>query len=123
MAASLMRRTTDMTGTGTLEKPSRLKLVLAFAAVYLIWGSTYLAIRYAIETLPPLLFASTRFLVAGGILYAWARWRGAEKPVWSNWRPSLILGGLLLLGGNGAGVLAERTVPSGLAALLIATEP
>jgi drug/metabolite transporter (DMT)-like permease len=112
-----------MTGTGTLEKPSRLKLVLAFAAVYLIWGSTYLAIRYAIETLPPLLFASTRFLVAGGILYAWARWRGAEKPVWSNWRPSLIIGGLLLLGGNGAVVLAERTVPSGLAALLIATEP
>jgi drug/metabolite transporter (DMT)-like permease len=114
---------TDMADMPTLEKPSRTKLVLAFASVYLIWGSTYLAIRYAIETLPPLLFASTRFLIAGGILYGWARWRGAEKPVWSNWRPSLIIGGLLLLGGNGAVVLAERTVPSGLAALLIATEP
>jgi drug/metabolite transporter (DMT)-like permease len=112
-----------MTHTGTQERPSRLKLVMAFAAVYVIWGSTYLAIRYAVETLPPLLFAGTRFMVAGLMLYAWARARGAARPQPANWRTALIIGGLLLLGGNGAVVLAERTVPSGLTALLIATEP
>jgi drug/metabolite transporter (DMT)-like permease len=112
-----------MTHAGTQERPSRLKLVMAFAAVYVIWGSTYLAIRYAIETLPPLLFAGTRFMVAGLMLYGWARMRGAARPQPANWRTALVIGALLLLGGNGAVVLAERTVPSGLAALLIATEP
>ena len=103
--------------------PSAVKLVLAFAAVYVIWGSTYLAIKYAIETLPPMLMAGTRFIIAGGALYAWARMRGAARPAAVNWRSSLAIGGLLLLGGNGLVVLAERDVPSGLAALLIATEP
>ena len=112
-----------MIHTGTHERPSRLKLVMAFAAVYVIWGSTYLAIRYAIESLPPLLFAGTRFMVAGAMLYGYARVRGAARPQLANWRTALIIGGLLLLGGNGAVVLAERTVPSGLTALLIATEP
>src|SRR5438128_118843 len=112
-----------MTHTGAQERPSRLKLVMAFASIYIIWGSTYLAIRYAVETLPPLLFASTRFMVAGLMLYGWARLRGAARPQPANWRTALIIGGLLLLGGNGAVVLAERTVPSGLTALLIATEP
>jgi drug/metabolite transporter (DMT)-like permease len=112
-----------MTETGIQERPSRLKLVLAFAAVYIIWGSTYLAIRYAVETLPPLLFAGSRFIIAGGLLYGWARLRGAAKPRPANWRTALVIGGLLLLGGNGAVVLAELSVPSGLAALLIATEP
>jgi drug/metabolite transporter (DMT)-like permease len=96
---------------------------MAFAAVYVIWGSTYLAIRYAVETLPPLLFAGTRFMVAGLMLYGWARVRGAARPQPASWRTALVIGGLLLLGGNGAVVLAERTVPSGLTALLIATEP
>ena len=105
------------------ERPSRLKLALAFAAVYIIWGSTYLGIRYAIETLPPLLMAGTRFIIAGGVLYTWARLKGATRPARINWRAALVIGGLLLLGGNGAVVLAERSVPSGLAALLIATEP
>lgn len=103
--------------------PSAVKLFLAFAAVYVIWGSTYLAIKYAIETLPPLLMAGVRFLIAGGALYAWARVRGEARPMLISWRPSLVIGGLLLLGGNGFVVLAERDVPSGLAALLIATEP
>ncbi|HVG19150.1 MAG TPA: drug/metabolite exporter YedA [Blastocatellia bacterium] len=105
------------------ERPSRLKLVLAFAAVYIIWGSTYLAIRYAIETLPPLLMAGVRFILAGAALYTWARLRGVTHSGRINWRSAAIIGGLLLLGGNGAVVLAERSVPSGLAALLIATEP
>jgi drug/metabolite transporter (DMT)-like permease len=112
-----------MTHRGIQERPARFKLVMAFAAVYVIWGSTYLAIRYAVETLPPLLFAGTRFMVAGLMLYGWARARGAQRPRPANWRTALVIGGLLLLGGNGAVVLAERTVPSGLTALLIATEP
>ncbi|HXG68375.1 MAG TPA: drug/metabolite exporter YedA [Blastocatellia bacterium] len=108
---------------GMQERPSRVKLILAFAAVYIIWGSTYLAIRYAIETLPPLLMAGGRFLTAGTVLYLWARAQGASRPALREWRPATIIGGLLLLGGNGMVVLAERDVPSGLAALLIATEP
>lgn len=102
---------------------STVKLVLAFAAIYIIWGSTYLAIRYAIETLPPLLMAGVRFLVAGGVLYGWARARSAARPRLPEWRRAAVIGGLLLLGGNGLVTLAERTVPSGLTALLIATEP
>lgn len=99
------------------------KVIAAFAAVYLIWGSTYLAIRFAIDTIPPHLMASARFLVAGAILYAWARLRGASRPTWSNWRAATIVGGLLLLGGNGAVVWAETRVPSGVTALLVATVP
>lgn len=112
-----------MTDVQTQEKPSRVKLVLAFAAVYLIWGSTYLGIRYAIETIPMFLFAGTRFMIAGAVLYLWARTRGAARPNWANWRAAIIIGALLLLGGNGLVVMAERSVPSGLTALLIATEP
>jgi drug/metabolite transporter (DMT)-like permease len=99
------------------------KIVAAFAAVYLIWGSTYLAIRFAIETIPPHLMASARFLVAGAILYAWARLRGAPRPTFRNWRAAAIIGGLLLLGGNGAVVWAETRVPSGITSLLVATVP
>ncbi|HEX9149356.1 MAG TPA: EamA family transporter, partial [Thermoanaerobaculia bacterium] len=99
------------------------RIIAAFAAVYVIWGSTYLAIRFAIETIPPHLMASARFLVAGAILYAWARLRGAPRPTFSNWRAATIVGGLLLLGGNGAVVWAETRVPSGVTALLVATVP
>jgi drug/metabolite transporter (DMT)-like permease len=103
--------------------PPQGKLITAFAAVYLIWGSTYLAIRFAIETIPPHLMAGVRFLVAGAILYAWARWRGASAPTLRNWRASAVVGGFLLLGGNGAVVWAETRVPSGLTALLVAMVP
>jgi drug/metabolite transporter (DMT)-like permease len=104
-------------------EPRQGKIVAAFAAVYLIWGSTYLAIRFAIETIPPHLMASVRFLVAGAILYAWARARGAPRPTFQNWRAAAIVGGLLLLGGNGAVVWAETRVPSGVTSLLVATVP
>lgn len=104
-------------------RPAQGKLVAAFAAVYLIWGSTYLAIRFAIETMPPHLMAAARFLVAGGLLYAWARWRGAPRPTLANWRAAAVVGGFLLLGGNGAVVWAETRVPSGLTALLVAMVP
>jgi len=99
-------------------------LILAFAAVYILWGSTYLAIRYAIETLPPLLMASARFLISGAILFAIARFTSEyERPTAKHWRSSLIIGTLLLLGGNGGVVLAEKYVSSSVAALLVASEP
>jgi drug/metabolite transporter (DMT)-like permease len=97
----------------------RLQIALALAIVYLVWGSTYLAIRFAIETLPPLLMASARFLLAGGLLYAWSRWRGAERPQGVHWRSAAVVGGLLLFVGNGIVVWAEQWVDSGLTALLV----
>lgn len=103
--------------------PSPTRLLAAFAAVYVIWGSTYLAIVYAIETLPPFLMAGVRFLVAGGTLYLWARLRGAPRPLRIHWRSALIIGGLLLLFGNGLVVWAEQYVTSGQAALLVSTVP
>jgi len=105
------------------ERPSTAKVVAAFAAVYVIWGSTYLAILYAIETLPPFLMAGVRFLIAGAVLYAWAWLRGARRPTRLHWKSALIVGGLLLLGGNGGVVWSEQRVASGLAALLVATVP
>jgi drug/metabolite transporter (DMT)-like permease len=94
--------------------------------VYLIWGTTYLAIRVVNETMPPLLSAGVRFLVAGAALYAWAIRRGdreGDRPTMIQWRSALIVGALLLVGGNGGVVWAERTVPSGVVALIIALVP
>jgi len=99
------------------------RILLAFAAVYLIWGSTYLAIRFAIETLPPFLMAGARFTCAGAILYAVARARGAPRPERIHWRSALLVGGLLLLGGNGLVVWAEQRIPSGTAALIVGVVP
>jgi drug/metabolite transporter (DMT)-like permease len=101
----------------------RTRLILAFAAVYTIWGSTYLAIRVGVETLPPFLMAGARFLLAGSIMTVWARSRGAEWPTRRQWRSTLVVGFLLLVGGNGALTWAEQEVPSGLASLLVATVP
>ncbi len=100
-----------------------MRLLLAFAAVYIVWGSSYLGIQVAIETIPPFLMAGVRFLIAGSILFAFARWRGASLPATHHWGPALLLGALLLLGGNGAVVWAEQRVPSGLASILVADEP
>jgi drug/metabolite transporter (DMT)-like permease len=106
-----------------IQKASAMKVALALATVYVIWGSTYLAIRFAIETLPPFWMAGVRFLVSGVLLYAWARWRGAARPSRVHWRSAALIGGLLLLGGNGGVVWAEQRVDSGLAALLVSTVP
>ncbi len=106
-----------------VASPSRWQLATAMGAVYVIWGSTYLAIRIAIETLPPFLMAGTRFVVAGAALCAWTRWRGVPKPERVHWRSATIIGGLLLLGGNGGVCWAEQRVPSGLTALMIGTTP
>jgi len=101
----------------------RVQIALAFLSIYTIWGSTYLAIRIAIETLPPFLMAGVRFLIAGAALYLWTRLRGTPSPTRSNWKAATIVGGLLLLGGNGGVVWAEQIVPSGLTAVLITTVP
>lgn len=99
------------------------KVLLAFGAVYVIWGSTYLGIRFAVETIPPFLMAGTRFATAGALLYLWLRARGAPSPTPRQWRETAIIGALLIGGGNGAVSWAEQTVPSGLAALIIALTP
>ena len=116
-----MSETTTMTA-GT-PRASMLHIAIALGAVYLIWGSTYLAIRFAIETIPPFLMAATRYLTAGALLYGWARLRGAPRPTLIHWRSAAIIGAFLLLVGNGGVVWAEQHVDSGLAALLISTEP
>jgi drug/metabolite transporter (DMT)-like permease len=99
-------------------------LIAAFATIYIFWGSTYLAIKYAIETLPPFLMAGSRFVFAGAVLMIWARFtKDYEKPKPAHWKTSFIVGTLLLLGGNGGVVFAEHYISSSLAALLVATEP
>ena len=110
------------------SSPGLAPLLAAFGAVYVIWGSTYLGILWAIETMPPLLMASVRFLTAGGLLVAWAAARGGTgaghpRPDRRQWRAAAIAGGLMLGGGNGAVTVAEQWVPSGMAALLVASVP
>jgi len=102
---------------------SKARLWTALLAVWIVWGSTYLAIRFVVEALPALLAAGTRFVVAGSILFAWAWLRQGERPRAREWGPATVVGGFLLLGGNGAVMWAEQRVPSGLAALLVAIVP
>jgi drug/metabolite transporter (DMT)-like permease len=102
---------------------SRARVVAAFAAVYVVWGSTYLAIRYAVASIPPFLMAGSRFAISGAVLYAWARSRGAARPTAAEWRTAAITGLLLICLGNGSVAWAEQRVPSGLSALLVAVVP
>lgn len=114
----------EVSKTNQNAKHFSIMLIAAFAAVYIFWGSTYLAIKYAIETMPPFLMAGSRFIFAGSILYVWARFsKDYEKPSLKHWRTSFVVGTLLLLGGNGGVVLAQHYISSSLAALLVATEP
>jgi drug/metabolite transporter (DMT)-like permease len=112
------------TQSGAASRPSRAKVILAFAAIYIIWGSTFLGIRYAIETLPPFLMAGARFSLAGAGMFAWAKFK-RDKGGWSwpQWRRAFLIGALLLLCGNGGVTWAEKYIASGLVALLVATEP
>lgn len=108
----------------TSLRPAAFRIALAFGIVYLVWGSTYLAIRFAIETIPPLLMASIRYLISGGALYLWVLARGeASRPTRAHWAAATLLGGLFFLGGNGGVTWAEQLVPSGLTSLVIATVP
>jgi drug/metabolite transporter (DMT)-like permease len=104
------------------DRSETIKMALAFAAIYLVWGSTYLAIRYAVETIPPLVTAGVRHSIAGAILLGWA-WARGFRPKSEHWISGLIVGALFFLVGHGTLHWAEQYVGSGLAALLIATEP
>lgn len=109
---------------GPIERLApRLKLAAAFAAIYLIWGSTFLAIRYAIETLPPLLMMATRALLAGAAIYGFARLRGSGPPSGRQWRCTSLAGSLLFLIGHGGLAWAEQHMVSGAAALISSTTP
>jgi drug/metabolite transporter (DMT)-like permease len=99
------------------------KIAIAFFAVYVCWGMTYLAMRVAVVTIPPHLLSGARFVVAGLILYGWTRAQGEPAPSATQWRAAAVVGAFLLLGGNASVAWAEQRVPSGLAAVLIAVAP
>jgi drug/metabolite transporter (DMT)-like permease len=116
-----------MSQTASLSDPERTRLsasvLLALATVYVVWGSTYLAIRTALVSFPPLLQMGSRFIVAGIILYAFMRWRGAPNPTLRQWRDAAIMGTLLLVIGMGCTAYASQTVTSGMVAMVIACAP
>jgi drug/metabolite transporter (DMT)-like permease len=101
----------------------KILIIAAFAALYVIWGSTYLGILFAIQSIPPFLMAGSRFLIAGLIMFAIARTQGPLRSTSAEWRTSLIIGACLLLGGNGGVTLSEKFIESGLASLIVATVP
>src|SRR3989454_8466627 len=106
--------------------PPAPRIWLALGTVYLLWGSTYLGIKFAIDTIPPLLMGSLRFLVAGGVLYALAARGGGvarDRVGATQWGAALLIGAALLVGGNGGVILAEQYAPTGVVALLVATAP
>lgn len=104
-------------------QPPRGLVIAAFAAIYLFWGSTYLGIRFAIETIPPFLMAGGRFLLAGLLLYGFARLKSHERPSLMQWRDAAVVGCLLLAVGNGSVTYVEQRLPSTLVALIIALTP
>src|SRR6266478_9491482 len=106
-----------------MTAPTRVRIIVAFAALYVVWGSTYLGIRFAIESIPPFLMAGMRFLLAGVIMYVIAWAQGIYKSSWANWRTSLIIGACLLLAGNGGVTISEQYIDTGLAALIVAIVP
>lgn len=105
------------------KPPSTTALVIAFATIYIVWGSTYLGMRVAVETMPPFTMAAGRFLIAGALLYGFVRLRGAAAPTARQWRDNAVIGTFLLLGGNGFVAWAEQFIPSGVTALLIGVSP
>lgn len=110
--------------TSSAATPTGGRIALALAAVYVIWGSTYLAIRFALEGgFPPFLLGGIRFLIAGGLMYAFLRWRGVPAPTRPQWRNAAVMGLLLMLFGNGMVNLAEQTVSSGMTAVAVASAP
>ena len=123
MSAALRPGPEASAATMPVAAEPRGRVMLAFAAVYIVWGSTYLAIRFAVETIPPFLMAGARFVLAGAMLYAWARMRGSRRPTALEWRTGSIAGVLMLVGGNGAVVWAEQHVASGIVALIVAIVP
>jgi drug/metabolite transporter (DMT)-like permease len=112
-----------MSAAAEAKPPSRAAFFFAFAAIYLIWGSTYMAIRVAVAALPPFLLAGSRFLLAGGILAGWLAATRGFHPTARQWRDNALIGVLLLAGGNGMVVWAEQSIPSGITTLVISINP
>lgn len=108
---------------GKSAAPSALAVALALASVYLVWGSTYLAIRVGLEGYPPFLMGSLRFLAASAVFYAFLRWRGHAAPTRAQWKNAAVMGLFMLVMGNGLVNFAEQTVSSGLAAIAVASMP
>lgn len=109
-----------MTDTAA-HSPTRARLIAGFATVYVLWGSTYIAIRIGVETIPPFIMGAIRFLIAGSVLYFLVRPR--ERPTFAQWKSAAIVGTLLLVFGNGAVMWAEQKMPSGIASLIVAVVP
>ena len=107
----------------TSRRPSTGRIVAAFAAVYVLWGSTYLGIRFSMETLPPFFTQGVRYMAAGAVMYAWGRLSGSPRPTRRQWGGAAVSGILLFVCGTGGVIWAERLIPSGVAALVVATEP
>lgn len=107
--------------TQSANESQKIKIIAAFGIIYFVWGTTYLAIRLAINTIPPFLMAGIRFTLAGILLYGWSYWRFDKKPGLSDWGKAAIPGILMFVGGNGVLTWSETFIPSGLAALIIAT--
>lgn len=107
----------------TSHTTPRWQLVAAFLIIYVVWGSTYLAMRFAVNTIPPFLMGATRFLLAGGALYIWSAWQGRARVTPRAWRDAAIVGGLLLFWGNGSVSWSAQRVPSGMMSLMVASVP
>src|SRR5207249_2347492 len=112
--------------TSTITRPGRLLVWAGLLVLYLVWGSTYLGIRIAIDTIPPFVMAGIRFITAGSVLLGWSIFREGRAFAWPSrreWRDTFIVGGLLLMGGMGLVSWGEQSVPSGITALMIAMMP
>ena len=105
------------------SRPAAWKILLAFAIIYIVWGSTYLAIRVGVQEMPPFLMAAIRFTVAGIALYAWMRITGIPSPTWREWKAASVLGALMFLIDYASLFWAEQRVPSGIAAVILAAIP
>lgn len=105
------------------DRKNLIKILVAFAAIYTIWGTTYLAIRLAVETIPPFFMAGIRFLIAGLIVFVFLRARHVPLPRRFHWRSAAMIGAFMIVGGNGFVTWSEQQVPSSIAALVIATVP
>ena len=106
-----------------MAAPRKIELLAAFGALYIIWGSTYLGILFAIQSIPPFLMAGSRFILAGLIMFIIARTQGPLRSTWAEWRTSIIVGAFLLLGGNGGVTISEKFIETGPASLIVATVP
>ena len=113
----------EESSTATRVRPLVWQIVLAFAIIYLVWGSTFLAIRVGVREIPPFLMAALRFLAAGSVLFAWARWRGVPMPTRREWIAAFLLAALIFVLDYGSLFWAEQRVPSGVAAVILATIP